>query len=479
MARGMWIDFGKLLGKAFVLGIAVGLVLTLAAAALPAPLQEEEPAESPRLATSGRFLMRRASGEALDDGAEPRHRGELPRRGGRGARDGAPALPERDRRLGRGRLRLPAARERRRRPPADEGRRARDRGADPRARAGEGGVPAGEERGEEGEPRRAGAAQPVHDQRRQPGPGRDAGGRDRVPADALVRRGRGAAALPARGGAALHPGPGDGREALRPRLGARHRPRPRRVADHAAARAGGRAAPQPGLDRGRARPRLSAAVARQPLPRDRQPADGRRPLPREAPRGAGAGRSRLRARLDAEARSDAARRPLPRGARRRDLRAPHALSSCRPGGRGHAAAARDRVRDRHLGIDGGALDPAGAQGAGTRRRTARARGPLQRDPVQQRHAGALERHPPGHAREPQRGAPLGRTARGARRDRDGGRARGGARGQRRPAARAPGRVPDRRQRRQRGPALRHHQGAARRHAALHGRHRLGARTATS
>jgi Ca-activated chloride channel family protein len=60
----MWIDFGKLLGKAFVLGIAMGLVLTLAAAALPAPLQEEQPAESPRLATSGRFLMRRASGEA-------------------------------------------------------------------------------------------------------------------------------------------------------------------------------------------------------------------------------------------------------------------------------------------------------------------------------------------------------------------------------------------------------------------------------
>ena len=64
MARGMWIDFGKLIGKAFVLGIAVGLVLTLAAAALPAPLQEEQPAEAPRLATSGRFLMRRASGEA-------------------------------------------------------------------------------------------------------------------------------------------------------------------------------------------------------------------------------------------------------------------------------------------------------------------------------------------------------------------------------------------------------------------------------
>ena len=193
----------------------------------------------------------------VDDGADPRHRGELPRRGSGGARDGAPALPERDRRLGRGRLRLPAARERRRRPPADEGRRARDRGADPRARAGEGGVPAGEERGQEGEPRRAGAAQPVHDQRRQPGPGRDAGGRDRVPADALVRRGRGAAALSARGGAALHPGPGDRREALRPRLGARHGPRPRRLADHAAARAGGRTAPQPGLDRGRARPRLS------------------------------------------------------------------------------------------------------------------------------------------------------------------------------------------------------------------------------
>jgi hypothetical protein len=60
----MWIDFGRLLGKAFVLGIAVGPGAHAGGRALPSPLQEEEAqAESPRLATSGRFLMRRASGE--------------------------------------------------------------------------------------------------------------------------------------------------------------------------------------------------------------------------------------------------------------------------------------------------------------------------------------------------------------------------------------------------------------------------------
>jgi Ca-activated chloride channel family protein len=56
------IDLGKLLGMAVVLAMALGLVLTAAAVALPAP-QEEAGETTPQQATSGRFLVRRAKGE--------------------------------------------------------------------------------------------------------------------------------------------------------------------------------------------------------------------------------------------------------------------------------------------------------------------------------------------------------------------------------------------------------------------------------
>src|SRR5512139_4024558 len=61
MVRGMVLDFGRLVGKAFVLAVAIGLLLTLAAAALPA--QEKETGTPPGEATSGRLLVRRANGE--------------------------------------------------------------------------------------------------------------------------------------------------------------------------------------------------------------------------------------------------------------------------------------------------------------------------------------------------------------------------------------------------------------------------------
>jgi Ca-activated chloride channel family protein len=51
--------FGVFLGRAFVMALAVGLLLTAAAVALPAPLQEPAPALDPAGATSGSFLMRR------------------------------------------------------------------------------------------------------------------------------------------------------------------------------------------------------------------------------------------------------------------------------------------------------------------------------------------------------------------------------------------------------------------------------------
>jgi Ca-activated chloride channel family protein len=54
-------DFIQLLGRAFALGVAVGLLLTGAAIALAAPVDESVPEESllPETATSGCFLMRR------------------------------------------------------------------------------------------------------------------------------------------------------------------------------------------------------------------------------------------------------------------------------------------------------------------------------------------------------------------------------------------------------------------------------------
>jgi Ca-activated chloride channel family protein len=57
-------DFGELLARAFALAIAVGLLLTVAATALPAPVETPEDSYSPEEATSGCFLVRR-------DGADP------------------------------------------------------------------------------------------------------------------------------------------------------------------------------------------------------------------------------------------------------------------------------------------------------------------------------------------------------------------------------------------------------------------------
>ena len=356
--------------------------------------------------------------------------------------------------------------------------RADDRGPDPGARAGEGRVPAGPGRGAEGEPRRAGAAEHLHDERREPGPGRGARGRDRVPADARLRRGRGAPALPARGGPALRPGLGARRRSRRPRLVAGHRPAvPDASRDHAA-----RAAPGRGADATRCAIEVEldagfpVASGRQPLPRDRDRGAGTRAATACAcGTTLGAGRPRLRARLDAAAGDHAARRPLRRGARGLHLRARHALPAGRaPRSRRVAPAARGRLRDRHLRLDGRALSIQQArQALAPRDRPAPLRRPLQRDPVQLVDRSALRRATAGDGGEPGEGPALGRgpaAPTAGRRWRPRSRPRSRAATTRR--SRAPGRVPDRRQRRQRGGALRDHPRAARRHAAVHGRHRL-------
>jgi len=56
-------EFGSLLGRAFFLAAVVGLLLTAAAVALPAPVREGEQALAPEKMPSGSFLMRRAKGE--------------------------------------------------------------------------------------------------------------------------------------------------------------------------------------------------------------------------------------------------------------------------------------------------------------------------------------------------------------------------------------------------------------------------------
>src|SRR5512141_2949686 len=63
-------DFGQLLGRALALAVAVGLLLTAATVALPAPLVAQAPVEQPQAlveparATSGCFLMRRGHDQA-------------------------------------------------------------------------------------------------------------------------------------------------------------------------------------------------------------------------------------------------------------------------------------------------------------------------------------------------------------------------------------------------------------------------------
>ena len=97
----------------------------------------------------------------------------------------------------------------------------------------------------------------------------------------------------------------------------------------------------------------------------------RGPLPRAAARRARPGRPRLRARLDAAARDACRAAPSSaRSAGELDLRARDPLPAGRARGRGRPPAARGRLRDRHLRLDGGPLDPAGAPGARCSRSTA-------------------------------------------------------------------------------------------------------------
>ena len=56
-------DFAELVGRAFVLALALGLLLTLAGVALPAPAAKTDAALRPERMPSGSFLMHRERGE--------------------------------------------------------------------------------------------------------------------------------------------------------------------------------------------------------------------------------------------------------------------------------------------------------------------------------------------------------------------------------------------------------------------------------
>ena len=153
------------------------------------------------------------------------------------AHDGDAALRQSDLRVAGRRLRVSAAGEGRRRPSRDEDRTTADRGADPRARRGARRIRAGEDRGTQGNARRAGAPECLHDQRGAHRAGRGNHGHDRVPGDAALRHRRLPAALPDGCRAPLRPGHVRRRRRVRQRVGNEHRPGARRRAHHAAGRA--------------------------------------------------------------------------------------------------------------------------------------------------------------------------------------------------------------------------------------------------
>ena len=232
---------------------------------------------------------------------------------------------------------------------------------------------------------------------------------------------------------------------------------------------------QPGRDHRAPAGRLPARRGEEPSPR-RQDRDrrGRRP-PDQARRGRGAGRSRLRADLEA----GGERQPSVGLFRERVGDADYLLAFVTPpvlAASEEAAAARDRLRHRQFRLHGRHVDRAGQGEPRLCARPARAIRPLQRHPVRQHHGRAVPRHGGGRRRACRAGQGVRVGARGPRRHRDGAADAGGAdrparqRRQRHP----PGDLPDRRRDRQRAAAVRDDRRHARALAHLHGRHRLGA-----
>ena len=375
---------------------------------------------------------------------------------------------------------LPAAGEGRRRPPAHADRRARDRGHDPRARRGAARLRAGEGRRPQGDAGRAGASRTCsRPASRNIGPGEEVV--VTIEYQQTLRYDDGTFRL--RFPLAITPRyiPGTPVAARRRPAWAGRRRRSRCSTPTASRRRSrdrrdGYVNPVTLADRPRRR--LSAGAAREPLPRVERRGAARPSLPPDARRRPGAGRPRLRARLDAR------RRRARRGAAlftetqgRQDYALLMVLPPSLPSAACRALPREVDLRHRHLGLDGRRVDRAGARGAAAGARPAAAGRSLQRHRVQLATPRRCSRAPmpvdAGDAR-----AARARSSAGLR-------ARGGT--EMLPALDA------RARRRRATPALLRQvvfltdgavgnedelfaliRDAARRPAAVHGRHRLGA-----
>ena len=326
------------------------------------------------------------------------------------------------------------------------------------------------------EPRRAAAAERLHDERREPRPRRGGERRDRVPADAALRR------------------RGEVRLRFPLVVGPRYVP-----GDPVASAAdGGGWAPDTDRvpDASQITPpvRLGSETRHNPV-RIKVELDAGFPIQTIVSRyhavlteawGEGRYRVRLRDPLSPADRDfELAWTPqdgkLPRSALFEETKdgARYLLLTLVPargtGRRGEPAPARDRLRDRHVRVDGGPVDPAGPPRARCSPSTGSARATASTSSGSATRPRRSSRRRSGRAEDRRAREGLGGGAARERRDGDARRALEAALvGSDDPEARAPGGLPHRRQRRQRGRAVRRHPPAARRHAALHGRHRLRA-----
>ena len=216
--------------------IFVSLIFALAASAARAEVAGNARGRTERV-TEGTLFWRTTETEHARPGADAQDRRQHRRDRNRRARERSSGVHEPERRVGGRPLRLSLARGRGGRPSPHEGRRPIDRGRDPGAVHGQGAVRASQARRTAREPRRAGAAQRLHDVGREHRARRRDHDRDRVPADRSIRLGPVPPALPDGGWPTLYPGRAGARTVRRHRLVVRYAPGARRLADHAPGRA--------------------------------------------------------------------------------------------------------------------------------------------------------------------------------------------------------------------------------------------------
>ena len=296
------------------------------------------------------------------------------------ARHGRAALREPDRRMARRRVHVPAARESGGRPPANEDRRAPDRGHRSR-NAAKRDAPTTTRSTRAAKRRSSSRSGRTCSRRASPTSGRTT----RSPSPSSISRpcattrARSACASRLRSRRVTS-------RARRRRRQSGHGHRRRRRSHHAAgcriAREGYVLPVTIAIDLD---PGFAAVAPREHVPLDGDRRQARSPLSHYARRRPGARGARLRAHVDAGCRRRAGRRALHRNQGEQDVCAPDGAAAHGCQGRHRPTAARDHLHHRHLGLDGRRVDDAGARGAAAGARPPAARRPLQRHRVQLGH----------------------------------------------------------------------------------------------